>query len=115
MNDKELKTKVSSAIGTIYFLFLGALTVLYKFFLEGTILGIIFVIAIPIIAALILIEVNLKKIKPQINKQNYPIVKKSVIYLMVLIGLFCFISDIVTLISHIIATCVILNFLNPKK
>lgn len=110
----DLKKRVKSEIGTVYVITLFILGAIADLVFPKSIIGLILNIVSPIIAAILLNEMNLKFTRKYINRSNWAEVRKSVIYILVLVDLLSFLGSWVLFVSGIVANIMIISYLKPK-
>ena len=111
----HLPKKIRNSVGTVYLLIIVLLYFFVYLFKDNDIICIVLEIVIPVVAAIILCETNLKNDKKYVTADNYSAIKKNVIFIMILVAIFGSGFNIINIISYAIATIIILNHLKPKK
>jgi len=114
-DQKKLLDKAANAIGTTYFLLLGAFGLIgyiisvFSVFIAPniqtlkllTILNYVWDLLVPIIGAIILEKTTIKKIAYKVNEQNYLKVKKTVKQQLIILGVLNFAINIGNIIAFI--------------
>lgn len=104
---KKAINKASNAIGTIYFLLLGAVYAIAIILNVPAIIGFIWYIMGPIVASKILILSEVPKITKYITQHNYQIIIKTVKKQLILLGvIYCLVTLNIVFVIPIICTYV---------
>lgn len=113
MEDKKVVSAVRNSLGTTYILIGVIIYAIYYFLLKNSFIGLLLLLAEPIISAIVVIKFKLSKVKTQININNWPKVRSTTIGLLFLLTIILGMQSIFTIITHIVAGIIIYLYLKP--